>query len=119
MELSMKSKDVARKILTLAFPEECQAIGPDSLDHVISGDVKIVMPEEGRPFPIVEILDFLKEASQFILSAYAVYKIVKEQGGGRKPTVTELKKAVAKEESKPVSLSHDQIERILKEIVKL
>jgi hypothetical protein len=115
----MKDRDVARNVLTKVFPQECQAIGPESVEDVLSGNVKVVAPEEGRPFPIMEVFDFLKEAAQFILSAYAIYKIIKDQGGGPKPTIREFKDAVSKEQPEQRRLTADQVEKILKEITKL
>ncbi|WP_342723928.1 hypothetical protein AAFG07_33280 [Bradyrhizobium sp. B097] len=113
----MNEKDLARNILTNVFPEECRTVGPNSLNDLLSGDVTIVPPEEGRPFPLMEVFEFLKEAAQFIIAAYSVYKILRDQFG-RKPTLRELKQETAKQ-AKRGSLSDKQIENLLKEIQKL
>jgi hypothetical protein len=118
-EASMEDGDVARNVLTKVFPEECQAIGPASVEDAVSGDVRIVPPEEGRPFPVMEIFEFLREGAQFILSVYAIYKIIWNESGGRKPMLQELKHAVAKKKPKSGALTPEQIEKILKEIAKL
>jgi hypothetical protein len=86
----MIEKGLARNVLTNVFPEECRAVGPNSLNDLLSQDVTIVAPDEGRPFPIMEIFEFLKEAAQFILAAirYTKFSRISSVGNQRCPNLS-------------------------------
>lgn len=113
----MIEKGLARNVLTNVFPEECRAVGPNSLNDLLSQDVTIVAPDEGRPFPIMEIFEFPKGSGSIHSCCYSIYKILKDQFG-RKPTLPEFKQAIAKD-TKRGPLSDEQVEAILKKIKEL
>jgi hypothetical protein len=68
-------------------------------------------------FPLWKFSSSQKEAAQFILAAYSICKILKDQFG-RKPTLPEFKQAIAKD-TKRGPLSDEQVEAILKKIKEL
>lgn len=108
-------RDVASMILEKLFPEECKAAGPNLVSDAIAG-VEVQPPEEGQPFPLMEVFDFLKDAAQFILAAYGIYKAWKELHNG-KPTLSELRSEINEKVIKGRRLTPEQKDKIIREII--
>src|SRR5664279_70701 len=66
-----QSTDV-RAVLEAVFPEEYRALGPTTVGDIVTGG-DIEAPEEGRPFPLMEIAELLKDAAKFITACLAIY----------------------------------------------
>lgn len=113
----MSDVERALKVLTASFPDECNAIGQNNVKDLLSGEVTIVMPEEGRPFPYVEVFEFVKGAAEFTLTAISIYVALKETSK-RKPTLRELELEIAGRQLETKNVSGEQTERILKEIAR-
>lgn len=112
----MNDADLARKVLTGAFPQECEAVGQSSIEDVISG-VDIVAPEEGRPFPIHDVLQFLKDIAELVLALIPIIKFLWNQNK-KKPTLPEVRAETAKRGVKHGKISDDQVNKTIKEILK-
>jgi hypothetical protein len=80
----MIEKGLARNVLTNVFPEECRAVGPNSLNDLLSQDVTIVAPDEGRPFPIMEIFEFPKGSGS--IHSCCLFDMQNSQGSVRSET---------------------------------
>ena len=111
----MKDTELVERVLFAAFPEECNAAGRSNVKDIISGDVVLAAPDEGRPFPIGEVLPFLKDAAQLTLAFIAIYKALKDQLK-RKPTVAELESKVATSQSPQTGVSKQQAKSIIDQI---
>jgi hypothetical protein len=112
----MDPKDLARQVVLDSFPEECTAAGPSSVDDILGG-VEIVPPDEGRPFPIHEILQFLKDVLEFTLVLIPIVKILWDQYK-KKPTVDQVKAEAEKQGVKRGKLTSEQAEKAIKGLLK-
>lgn len=110
----MSDEEVAIRILNRVFPKECKAAGSSLVSDAVAG-IKVEPPAEGQPFPVMEIVEFLKDAAQFIAAAYAIYKTWKELNKSE-PSIDQLKEELAKRGVKRGRLSETQEDKILQEI---
>jgi len=116
LDQAKDNKDLARRVLLDSFPQECAAAGPSSVDDVLNG-VDIVVPEEGRPFPLHEIFQFLKDVAEFLLVLIPLVKVLWAMYK-RKPTAAEVEAETKKRGVGHGKLKPEQVEKAIKGLLK-
>lgn len=80
--------DVMKRVLEEAFPEECQSIGPDLLDKLVSNKIALSVPSQGQPFGNTE-LEILNHALGILESLVTIFAVLAELYS-RSPTAQEI-----------------------------
>jgi hypothetical protein len=92
-----------KNILSRCFPDECDAIGPSNLEHLIEGKTKFETPDSGKLFPpITEIFDLLRDSISIIGTFLTIYLAIRKTKN-KPPTNAEVK--TEWEKSTPVPIS--------------
>ena len=92
---AMSDKVLIQQILNDVFPEECKALGLDTVKELVAG-MSIVDPEKGSKFPLMEIAEVIKQSVEFLAASIAVYAALRRPSGPNKakPSADQLEKAV-------------------------
>lgn len=86
------NKENLKHLLNEVFPGECQSVGPELLDELVSGKVSFERPEHGRRFDLPD-LETLKEALEIVKILLGIFGIVKSKKK-RRPKANEIAEAV-------------------------
>jgi hypothetical protein len=116
---AMSDKVFIQQILNDVFPEECKALGLDTVKELVAG-MSIVDPEEGSKFPLMEIAEVIKQSVEFLAASIAVYAALRPPSGPNKakPSADDLEKAVERKGVKSGKLSKKQRRALLEEVVR-
>jgi hypothetical protein len=109
-------KDLARQVMLDSFPAECAAAGPSVVNDALDG-VDVEVPAEGRPFPLHEIFQFLKDLAELLLALIPIIKLLWDTHK-RKPTPAEVEAEAKKKGVGHGKLKPEQVEKAVKGLLK-
>ncbi len=110
----MDNEDI-KGVLIEVFPGECESVGPEMVDDLVSGRVDFQRPEHGKRFDLPD-LGTLKDALLVLKALVDMFFVFKKEKK-RPPTPEELAGAAKEHTVQKATISDEEMDALVRKVI--